>query len=108
MCLVPEILRFHYLLEKPSKKPSKLMMSVVCSLVENILSKQGERLEMICAALINLSEVVFRHIVLMELHFLLCRPRPIFLLSPEMINDRVSPSFAQNKTISPLKLSEKT
>lgn len=60
-CFVPEILRFHYSPEKPSKKA--LEVDGACCLLswkKHILSKQGERLEMICAALINLSEVVFR------------------------------------------------
>lgn len=65
-CLVPEILQL--LLEKPSTKNLKLVMDAVFTLQEgkknhNKNSKHllqgGERLEIICAALINLPELSF-------------------------------------------------
>lgn len=42
LCLVPEILPLHYLLEKTSKKHSKLMMSVVCALEKHPLQTGGK------------------------------------------------------------------
>lgn len=65
-CLVPEILQL--LLEKPSKKHLKLVMYAVYTLWKEKkksqqnpkhLLQRGERLEIICAALINLPELSF-------------------------------------------------
>lgn len=64
-CLVPKILQL--LLDKPSKKHLKLVMYAVYTLGREKKSQQktkhllqrGERLEIICAALINLPELSF-------------------------------------------------
>lgn len=42
LCLVPEIPHLHYLLEEPSKKHLKLMMSVVCALEKHPLQTGGK------------------------------------------------------------------
>lgn len=56
--LVPEILYFHYCW-KIHLKSTWSWWCMLFTLLKNILYKEGERLEMICTALINLYELSF-------------------------------------------------